>query len=308
MMLCIRSTHCDTVDTIFHNPRDLRCNGIGPRKAGCHECKQGVWVGKRSSRERRCQVKWNMGCPSKIRSWEQHAFRVYGNDELVLVWSYNYVCGRGHNSNSLMCNLDEYTKAFLPMLCFKEVGLTNSLLYDIVEQASRGCSFKMIEKCIRARYQGKHAAKLTQAKMFQQFNKQPRLKPWQESPNFLDRMERACPSDNLLRDAFLAYFHQHENFFRCSMATLPVDTLRIDHTFKTAMNVGFARKRVQQYSAVFFALNADNQVVGWQFCRNLRHVTLQLLLKRFPPPLACYCCFFALPCIGRHLFPFVSCR
>ena len=41
------------------------------------------------------------------------------------------------------------------------------------------------------------------------------------------------------------------------------------------------REWVQQYSAVFFALNADNQVVGWQFCRNLRHVTLQLLLKRF---------------------------
>ena len=90
--------------------------------------------------------------PDTERSWEQHAFRVYGNDELVPVWSYNYVCGRGHTSNSLMCNLDEYTKAFLPMMCFKEVGLTNSLSYDIVEQASRGCSFKMIEKCIRARF------------------------------------------------------------------------------------------------------------------------------------------------------------
>ena len=31
--------------------------------------------------------------PDTERSWEQHAFRVYGNDELVLVWSYNYVCG-----------------------------------------------------------------------------------------------------------------------------------------------------------------------------------------------------------------------
>ena len=27
-----------------------------------------------------------------------------------------------------------------------------------------------------------------------------------------------------------------------------------------------------------------------------------------PPPPACYGCFFALPCIGRHLFPCVSCR
>ena len=189
-----------------------------------------------------------------------------------------------------MCNLDEYTN-FLHMPCFKEVGLTNSLLYDIVEQASRGSSFKMIEKCIRPRYQGKHAAKRTQAKMFQQFNKRPRLKPWQKSPNFLDRMERACFSDNLLRDALLANLHQHENLFRCSMGTIHVDTLRINHTFKTVMNVGFAKKKVlagvekrewvQQYSAVFFALNADNQVVGWQFCRNLHHVTLQLLLKRF---------------------------
>ena len=61
MMLCIQSTHCDTVDMIFHNPRELCCNVIGPRKAGCHKCKQGVWVGKRSCRERRCQVKRNMG-------------------------------------------------------------------------------------------------------------------------------------------------------------------------------------------------------------------------------------------------------
>ena len=70
----------------------------------------------------------------------------------------------------------------------------------------------------------------------------------------------------------------------CCMATLPVDTLRIDHTFKTAMNVGFARKKVvagvekrewvQQYSAVFFALDADSQPVGLQFCRNQRFAKL----------------------------------
>ena len=99
-------------------------------------------------------------------------------------------------------------------------------------------------------------------------------------------MRTAFPSHDLMMGVFLHYFKKHRNYITKCMASIPCDVLRIDHTFKSAGNIGWNRERddgksdwVTQYSAVFTVLQRDGLVGAWQFCANTKHSTVQNLLS-----------------------------
>lgn len=235
---------------------------------------------------------WCPECDSpmmKDRQWDTTFFRVYGLSELCVLNSYDYVCrgstGKGkHSRHAGNCNMDARSKAFFRIMQCKEVGLTLDLLYDVVHTVSAGTSFQSMEKAIRARYENTIADKLARSAILKRVTDQPVLLPWVPSPSYMERVQQQFPSQDLLRTAFLSYYDQHALFFTQSMASLLGTVLRIDHTFKSVMNVGFRDpadgRWVKQYSALFLALNGDGQVLCWQFCKNQRHTTVRPLLRR----------------------------
>ena len=74
-------------------------------------------------------------------------------------------------------------------------------------------------------------------------------------------------------------------------------TIRIDHTFKVVLNIGFLRpdgKWITQYGSVFLVLNDEEQVVAWQLIKytSFDEVTLlsSNLKKRISAPVLTILC------------------
>ena len=237
------------------------------------------------------------------RTWDPTWFRMYDLDTVVYVQTYRYSCTQDgtHSHNALVASLDRNTMNFLPGLFFTRVAVSWPLLHDLVEHVSSGMSFTAFEGVVEARYQSRWHMQDVRAHTWRELTRpqqiaatQPGQMEWRASPGYFlaHTPSLQCPSDDILRDALRAYYREHEDFFVRSMASLSIDTLRIDHTFRVAMNIGFFRNAMEgaqkrwmcQYSSAFFCLNGDNQVVTWRFCRNQRHSSirgvLQALLKR----------------------------
>ena len=82
---------------------------------------------------------------------------------------------------------------------------------------------------------------------------------------------------------FLCGFLQDEHLYLKEMTTIPTGkSIRFDHTFKVAANIGFFREDgrwVPQYDSLFMVMNAHGQVVTWQLTKGTLFRQIGTLLK-----------------------------
>ena len=195
---------------------------------------------------------------SNGRTWDSTWFRMYNLDTVVYVQPYRYVCSQdvSHSHNALVASLDQNTMNFLPGLFFARVAVSWPLLHDLVEHTSSGTSFTGFEGVVQARYQSRWHMLDVQAHTWRELTRPQQIaatqlgqREWMASPRYFlaHSPSLQCPSDDLLWAALRAYLREHEDFFVRSMASLPIDTLCIDHTFAVAMNIRFFREAMEGY-------------------------------------------------------------
>jgi hypothetical protein len=76
------------------------------------------------------------------------------------------------------------------------------------------------------------------------------------------------PSSDFLIDVVVANFKLNELYYRRYLSSTNAKCLSCDHTFKSAMNIGYFRscdsKWITQYRAIFCILNELGQIMQWQ--------------------------------------------
>ena len=179
-----------------------------------------------------------------------------------------------------MLDLDDKATKYLGFVLTHEVGFTLELIQEIVGHVVAGESFPGIEARLADRYK----SQLNRLEAQCLASNRQCLDRWETTPGYCEWLRTAFPSDDLMMGVFLHYFQKHRNYITKCMASLPCDVLRIDHTFKSAGNIGWSRERddgkcdwVTQYSAVFTVLQRDGLVGAWQFCANTKHSTVKNL-------------------------------
>lgn len=196
-----------------------------------------------------------------------------------------------HNVVAHLCRPDSRAKQFFQYILFHELGISHALLKDVISQKLTGESFKAIEERIQRRY----AHGIKSAEIKHQLLRQNSIEPWTPTPNYVHNLKNAHPSDDTISAFYVHYVEHHMDFYRSSMASILPQTLRIDHTFKASVNVGYKsqvscsnNKWVQQYYSLFFVLCGDGYVVAWQFCPNQKHKTVYKLLQNIKQRQGCH--------------------
>jgi hypothetical protein len=210
--------------------------------------------------------KWRDG--STKRTADQPRM-LYGINSPVLLVSKVYKCSNGHKE--VPANDPEIIKlipvSYLPFMLTHQSGLTTALLQFLEDLIDSGVSIGAIESMIHGAYKRNLSSRETR------FWTDSRL-AYSSSQEIL--VDLKCPfpefehypSSHFLTDVLVSNFHINEDFYRKYFSSLSATWISCDHTFKSAMNVGYFRycdnKWVDQYHSLFCILNEIGQVIQWQ--------------------------------------------
>ena len=191
---------------------------------------------------------------------------IHDVDNVVFLVSAVYTCENGHKllatDSRLLNKLPSKTQ--IPFVLLHKTGFTRTFVNMVDSFCQTGMNFYSLEAAIsHARWQ-----------RFEQ-NKEISLEMHKEESHviasFQDSAAKYLPSDDLLRECFVANFLTNEHCYKTYIQSLNTGTaLSFDHTYKVAANIGFLRsdnKWVTQYDSVFLGMNEIGQIVSWKFTK-----------------------------------------
>ena len=192
-------------------------------------------------------------------------------NHVVLLVSVIYNCPVGHQligtDPRILSHIPE--QEFIPFILFHKYGVMRAFARWIIAQTVQGISLRSTElliKSLRNQYIESLQMQLECTLPFIRCEGQTSIKE-SESVSY---KYLPIPSNDILHDCFVNNFIENHKLYFESMASLEVDSISVDHTFKVTANVGYLRadgKLITQYDSLFIVLNSKGQVVAWQFTK-----------------------------------------
>ena len=196
---------------------------------------------------------------------------LHGNHYPVLLIGAIYKCSSNHHVifSTDPRLLQKINTNEIPFILLHRSGLMRELIHTVVSLAEEGMSLQAIVRHIKA-LREKFAAELfVKLKLF---NGQTLDIHSFTTSTVVSLFTQQIPTNDLVTRCIIISFLEMESFYTSEMLRMQVkETIRIDHTFKVASNIGFLRpdgKWVTQYKSVFLVLNDEGQVVTWQLTKS----------------------------------------
>lgn len=197
---------------------------------------------------------------------------IHDVENIVLLVSAVYVCGSGHklvaHHNWILDMLP--SKTGVPFLLLHRTGFTRRFVNIVDSFCQTGMNFYSLEAAIsHARWQRFEEQKQIYLDTYRKATKDSNAVL--EFPSFKDTGGKCLPSDDLLRECFIANFLISEDLYKkCIQSVNTGNSLSFDHTYKVCANIGYLRsdkKWVVQYDSVFLGMNDVGQIVSWKFSK-----------------------------------------
>ena len=219
------------------------------------------------------------GQPLKRRSWKDgHSSRdnprvLYGIDQPVLLIGCLYACSKDHRVLSHDRKVtDLCEERLIPFVLLHKVGVTKSLLSYIVSHVTAGLNFRSIETTSSsiwhmAAYMGVHC--LPPDKRMHDI--------WQP------------PTRKTMMAFYTYHYFMNLGSYNAMMEAITGEWLSMDHTFKTAANVGqwdINGKWRKIFNSVFLILNEKQEVLSWTLSKTTGFINVQQSLRKLRDRLA----------------------
>ena len=195
---------------------------------------------------------------------------IYGMNSPVLLVSKIYKCNNGHNEipandPSIVRRIPD---CYLPFMLMHKSGLTVELLQFIEDLVDSGLSIQAIESLIHKSYKRNLSLReerfWTDCRIAKSLNV---VRPTTDLPQAFPEVTH-FPSSDFLTNVIVSSFKRNEALYSRYFSSLSARWISCDHTFKTAMNIGYFRhcdnKWINQYRSLFCIMNELGQVIQWQ--------------------------------------------
>ena len=199
---------------------------------------------------------------------------LHDTHSMVLLVSAVYKCGNNeHTVFATDPRLIKNIKSFqLPFTLLHRTGFTRTFIHCVISLAKEGMPMQAIVRHIQS-LREQFAAELL-LRLTTHFSMSSGQVITQSDTlllaksNLVTLISRPIPSNDLITRCVIINFLENEHFYKLEMLKVEVKhCLRLDHTFKVALNIGFLRsdgKWITQYGSVFLVLNDEGQVLTWQ--------------------------------------------
>ena len=202
------------------------------------------------------------------------------HQEVLLVSAY-YICQNHHN---LLAHDEAVLQLIpvqveLPFLLFYRTGFTRNLADAYVSFCQRGINFYTMESIL---YEQRWNMYVKRRNVFQQYQLLGHCSGV-TFPEFKDISTSNSPSNNILTKCFLTHFLASETTYVEVLQSISVTSaISFDHTFKSAMNIGYRREDgvwIPQYNSIFVVFNEVGQIVTWQLTNRTTFDEVRTLLQ-----------------------------
>ncbi len=172
----------------------------------------------------------------------------------------------------------------VPFILLHRTGFIREFIQCIVSLAEEGMSLQAIVRHIKTLRENLTADLLVKLKTtYDKFSGKSLDTLSLTTSPVVTWLTRQMPTNDLVSRCIIIHFLENESFYTSEMLRMQVkQTIRIDHTFKVASNIGFLRpdgKWVTQYGSVFLVLNDEGAVVTWQLTKTTSFDEVTLLLS-----------------------------
>ena len=175
--------------------------------------------------------------------------------------------------------------AHLPFFLLHRSGFTRIFVHCVVSLAHEGLNIKAIARHIqslREEYASELILKLMkECRCIGKELTQSEIDSLTASTS-VSSIAQPFPSNDIIARCFIIHFQQNEDIYTAHMMNLSITkSIRLDHTFKVASNIGYLRpdgRWVTQYGSVLMVLNEEGEVVTWQFTNSTSIDEVQPLL------------------------------
>lgn len=168
---------------------------------------------------------------------------IYGMNSPVLLVSKIYKCNNGHsdipaNDPSIIKGIPD---CYLPFILMHKSGLTVELLQFIEDLVDSGLSIQAIESLIHKSYM-RHLS-LQEERFWTDCRFAKSLNVVRPMTDLVQAFPEVThfPSSDFLKNVIVSSFKINEAFYNRYFSSLSARWISCDHTFKTAMNIGYFR-------------------------------------------------------------------
>ena len=184
----------------------------------------------------------------------------------IILVSCTYHCSAGHEVLSTDPAILEaiQEREVIPFILLHKTGFTRELVCLALGMFREGMNFKTIERVLK---RSRHESLASYCLMLKQRNVSCNDS---SVSDVLSTMFGHPPSDDIVRIIAIADFLEKKLMYEKEFASLTTEEgiITLDHTFKTASNIGYFRRDntwISLYNSVVFVLNEKGHILDWQF-------------------------------------------